>query len=99
VLSGPIVLVLGWAIARMEEGGTEKASGGRFVRVTRKTDEDEGRARLGRGAKHVQMPGVAMQRVSVPLGRSIFLHDSRHFVPGYDHAVPPGQDTFSQLRL
>jgi len=25
----------------MEEGGTEKASGGRFARVTRKTDEDE----------------------------------------------------------
>src|ERR1700760_925012 len=28
----------------------------------------------------------------VPLGRSYFLHDSRHFVPGYYRAVPPGQN-------
>jgi hypothetical protein len=26
-------------------------------------------------------------------------HAPRHFVPGYDHAVPPGQNTFSPLRL
>jgi hypothetical protein len=25
-------------------------------------------------------------------------NDSRHFVPGYYHAVPPGQNTFSQPR-
>jgi hypothetical protein len=30
-------------------------------------------------------------RSIVPLGRGYFGHDSRHFVPGYDHAVPPGQ--------
>jgi hypothetical protein len=28
----------------------------------------------------------------VPLGRRYFTHDSRHFVPGYDRAVPPGQN-------
>jgi hypothetical protein len=27
----------------------------------------------------------------VPLGRDYFPDDSRHFVPGYDRAVPPGQ--------
>ena len=27
----------------------------------------------------------------VPLGRGYFPHDSRHFVPGYYRAVPPGQ--------
>jgi hypothetical protein len=27
----------------------------------------------------------------VPLGRGYFPHDSRHFVPGYFRAVPPGQ--------
>jgi hypothetical protein len=27
----------------------------------------------------------------VPLGRSYFPYDSRHFVPGYYRAVPPGQ--------
>jgi hypothetical protein len=54
----------------MEEGGTEKASGGRFPRVTRKTDEDEGRARarLGHGAKHVLTRiycGLTYERVPV----------------------------------
>src|SRR6202035_3136106 len=34
---------------------------------------------------------------TVPLGRGYFPDDSRHFVPGYDHAVPPGQNTFSGL--
>jgi hypothetical protein len=28
----------------------------------------------------------------VPLGRRYFPHDSRHFVPGYDRTVPPGQN-------
>jgi hypothetical protein len=28
-----------------------------------------------------------------------FSHDSRHFVPGYDPAVPPGRNTFSEPRL
>jgi hypothetical protein len=27
----------------------------------------------------------------VPLGRGYFTDDPRHFVPGYDRAVPPGQ--------
>ena len=31
----------------------------------------------------------------VPLGRGYFLHDSRHFVPGYYRAVPPGQKPFA----
>jgi hypothetical protein len=35
---------------------------------------------------------VAMQRGRVPLGRGYFLHDPRHFVPGYYRAVPPGQN-------
>ena len=30
-------------------------------------------------------------RSIVPLGRAYFPHDSRHFVPGYDRAVPPAQ--------
>ena len=29
----------------------------------------------------------------VPLGRGYFPHHSRHFVPGYYRAVPPGQKT------
>jgi hypothetical protein len=29
-------------------------------------------------------------RSIVPLGRDNYPHDSRHFVPGYIHAVPPG---------
>jgi hypothetical protein len=32
----------------------------------------------------------------VPLGRRSFPHDSRHFVPGYYHAVPLGQNTVSR---
>ena len=40
----------------MEEGGTEKTSGGRFARATRKTDEGREQARLGHGAKHVLKP-------------------------------------------
>jgi hypothetical protein len=35
----------------------------------------------------------------VPLGRSNFPHDSRHFVPGSYHAVPLGQNTFSPPRI
>ena len=31
----------------------------------------------------------------VPLGRGYFPHDSRHFVPGYYRAVPPGQKPFA----
>src|ERR1700722_11599050 len=31
----------------------------------------------------------------VPLGRRYFPHDSRHFVPGYDRAVPPGKKPFA----
>jgi len=31
----------------------------------------------------------------VPLGRGYFPHDSRHFVPGYYRAVPPGQKNHS----
>ena len=38
-------------------------------------------------------------RSIVPLGLGYFPHDSRHFVPGYDHAVPVGQNTLSPLRL
>jgi hypothetical protein len=33
----------------------------------------------------------------VPLGRGYFSHDSRHFVPGYYHAVPSGTKTISNL--
>jgi hypothetical protein len=35
----------------------------------------------------------------VPLGRGYFPHDPRHFVPGYDRAVPPGQNTPRPPRL
>jgi hypothetical protein len=35
----------------------------------------------------------------VPLGRDYFSHDSRHFVPGYDRAVPPGQIIRPSKRL
>jgi hypothetical protein len=38
-------------------------------------------------------------RSIVPLGRGYFPHDSRHFVPGYYHAVPLGQNTFSGLAV
>jgi hypothetical protein len=31
----------------------------------------------------------------VPLGRGYFPPDSRHFVPGYYRAVPPGQKPFA----
>jgi hypothetical protein len=64
MFSGPIVLVLvlvlGWGIEAGLPGWKReerrKQIGGRFARVTRETDEDEGRgrARLGHGAKHVQ---------------------------------------------
>ncbi len=30
---------------------------------------------------------------SRPAGTDYFPHDSRHFVPGYYHAVPPGRKT------
>jgi hypothetical protein len=59
----------------MAEGRTEKASGGRFARVTRKTDEGRergrGRARPGHGAKHVRrfIAGLAVHRVCVSEGR------------------------------
>src|SRR3984957_9517897 len=33
----------------------------------------------------------------VPLGRVYLPHDSRHFVPGYDRAVPPGQNHSPEL--
>jgi hypothetical protein len=33
---------------------------------------------------------------TVPLGRGYFPHDPRHFVPGYDRAVPPGQNTLDR---
>ena len=32
----------------------------------------------------------------VPLGRGYFPDDSRHFVPGYYRAVPPGQKPFAR---
>jgi hypothetical protein len=32
----------------------------------------------------------------VPLGRGYFSHDPRHFVPGYDRAVPSGQNTLDR---
>jgi len=40
----------------------EKASGGSFARVTRKTDEDEGGERFGHDAK--QIPGFALSKLS-----------------------------------
>jgi hypothetical protein len=50
---------------------------------------------------------VAMQKGPVPegrpigsivrLGRGYFPDDSRHFVPGYDRAVPPGQNCHSPV--
>jgi hypothetical protein len=42
---------------------------------------------------------LAEIRSIVPLGRCYFPHDSRHFVPGYNHAVPPGQNTFARQGL
>jgi hypothetical protein len=38
-------------------------------------------------------------RSIVPLGWGYFPHASRYFVPGYDHAVPLGQNRFSLSRL
>jgi hypothetical protein len=38
-------------------------------------------------------------RSIVPLGQGYFPDASRHCVPGYDHAVPPGQTTFSSSSL
>jgi hypothetical protein len=32
----------------------------------------------------------------VPLGRGYFLHNPRHFVPGYYRAVPPAQNTLDR---
>jgi hypothetical protein len=32
--------------------------------------------------------------IVVPLGRGYFTRDSRHFVPGYYRAFPPGQKPF-----
>jgi hypothetical protein len=34
-----------------------------------------------------------------PAGVGYFPHASRHFVPGYYHAVPPGRNTFSVQAL
>ena len=50
-------------------------------------------------SKSLSVPEKAEIRSIVPLGRGYFPHDSRHFVPGYDHAVPLGQKTFSPPRL
>ena len=48
-------------------------------------------ARCGRR----EVPKLGRQRVPqnhpVPPGRFAFFTYSRHFVPGYHHAVPPGQ--------
>ena len=38
---------------------------------------------------------LSRNRFNRPAGRNNFPHDSRHFVPGYDHPVPPGQNTLS----
>jgi hypothetical protein len=34
-----------------------------------------------------------------PAGTGYFSHESRHFVPGYYHAVPPGRNKFSAMGL
>jgi hypothetical protein len=38
--------------------------------------------------RYVERLIQAETRSIVPLGRGYFPHDSRHFVPGYYHAVP-----------
>jgi len=43
------------------------------------------------GTVEVIVSSQAEIRSIVPLGRGYFPHDSRHFVPGYYRAVPPGQ--------
>jgi hypothetical protein len=34
---------------------------------------------------------LSQDRFNRPAGTGYFPYDSRHFVPGYDRAVPPGQ--------
>jgi len=48
---------------------------------------------------HAALENVSATGSIVPLGRVIFPHDSRHLVPGDDHAVPLEQNTFSGPRL
>jgi hypothetical protein len=38
-------------------------------------------------------------RFNRPARRGYFPHDSRHFVPGYYRAVPPGQNTLDRRLL
>src|ERR1700722_10887484 len=42
---------------------------------------------------------VRWDRFNRPAGTGYFPHDSRHFVPGYDRAVPPGQNHSPSKRL
>ena len=48
------------------------------------------------GTSGYSMPGKRSRTIdnidqTVPTGRVLFLLSSRHFVPGYPHAVPPGR--------
>jgi hypothetical protein len=36
---------------------------------------------------------LSQDRFNPPAGTGYFLHNPRHFVPGYYRAVPPGQNT------
>ena len=53
---------------------------------------DVKRLRPGGTVEVIVSPSVSRIGSIVPLGRAIFPRDSRHFVPGYYRAVPPGQN-------
>src|SRR5271154_5985820 len=53
---------------------------------------DVKRLRPGGTVEVIVSPSVSRIGSIVPLGRGHFPRDSRHFVPGYYRAVPPGQN-------
>src|SRR5580700_4868039 len=53
---------------------------------------DVKRLRPGGTVEVIVSPNVSRIGSIVPLGRGHFPRDSRHFVPGYYRAVPPGQN-------
>jgi hypothetical protein len=57
-------------------------------------------SRTGRSMAHadhsIAMPLRTMKKIDRPSGTEVvFSLDSRHFVPGYFHSVPPGRGAFS----
>jgi hypothetical protein len=86
-------------MSKRQHACPEQATARRMGSTARATSETRGTP-LEKFASDVVQPNLdGMNGFSakigsiVPLGRGYFSHDPRHFVPGYDRAVPPGQNT------